>query len=115
MNILKSIKAWWKPDVKEASTKATVRFKNGVAFSTTIPANAGFDMRNKVDGFKYRNQDRDATAKIHSVLATMQRQQAIGIMNNPNGQSGQAMQGNMLMDPPLTMQRLRPEHIMGRG
>ena len=79
MNILKAIKAWWKPEVKEASTKATVRFKNGVAFSVKIPANAGFDMRNKVDGFQYRNQDWKAVEEMRIALHNMGRQQAMGM------------------------------------
>ena len=48
MSILKAIKAWWKPEVKEASTKATVRFKNGVAIDVSFPKKCSYESVRRV-------------------------------------------------------------------
>ena len=106
MNIIYRIKSWFEPKIEVATTKAKVRFKNGVAFSTMIPANAGFDMRNKVDGFEYRNQDWEAVEEMRSALYNMGRQQAmdsvvycgagnVGVQGQLRGNPQSLMGGNL--------------------
>ena len=107
MNILKAIKAWWKPEVKEE--KVRVRFnRTGSISSVYYPAScsnlqesvidqevnrynikiARFDMRNKVDGFQHRNQDRKAVEEMRSAMYNMARQQEIGIMAGAGAGAG---------------------------
>ena len=92
MNILKAIKAWWKPEVKEASTKATVRFKNGAAIHLYTPAHASDTMKIAASGFVTVNRDLEREARLRAMLSNMQNDQA-----RYTGLRGQALQGNMLM------------------
>ena len=92
MSILKAIKAWWKPEVKEASTKATVRFKNGAAINLYTPAHASDEMKIKVAGFVTVNRDLEKEARVRAMLMNMQNDQS-----RQTGLRGQSYAGNMLM------------------
>ena len=91
MSILKVFKAWWKPE------KIRVRFKHGVAIDVKYPKRCGYRPVKRAGEFINCNMYTRQAELINSLTA---RDQAIGMMNNPNpfGACGQAMQGNMLRD-----------------
>jgi len=57
MSIISRIKSWFEPEVKVATTKAKVRFKNGAAINLYTPDHAGDEMRTKACGFVSVNRD----------------------------------------------------------
>ncbi len=101
MNIIKAIKAWWKPEAKEASTKATVRFKNGVVIDTHYPDYAGLVMRKAIDGFVNSNRDLEAEARLREASRNrdiLRVQQHLGACchGGGGGNSGQAQSPGLL-------------------
>lgn len=97
MNILKEIKDWWKPEVKEASTKATVRFKNGAAIYSYSPAHAGDLMLDKVHQFTVVNQNREARAEMLAFNQSSQYRSMLADAQSSE-QFRQGTQGNGIMN-----------------
>ena len=91
MSILKAIKAWCKPE------KIRVKFKHGVAIDVDYPKRCSYAAVRRTAEFIDCNMYMRQAEPVNRLTA---RDQAIGMMNNPNafGQGGQAMQGNMLRD-----------------
>ena len=102
MNILKTIKSWWKPEVKEESESSdvvlenpTIRIRNGNVFSVTMPKSAQ-DPCTRMHVSQICDLNRSHEAEL------LARQRAVGMMNigiggqNIAAQSSERFRNNLL-------------------
>ena len=91
-----SLKSVFTGEVKEASTKATVRFKNGAAVNLYTPSHASDEMKIAVSGFVAVNRDLEKEARFRERAMNAHPLTQIRMHNNQCGNFSQITMNDIM-------------------